>query len=184
MIPSPSIRIAALSSVLLAASVSVAAPVIPDSCNLPEPELATYLVTDQDSKSETVNIRAQPNTRAAVLAVCDNFGEAAILGKSGAWYRVRLAVNWDPTRIISGYVHQSQVSLRHIYTVHSADGSAILRLEPNKYSDNEGRFPNGTRVIERPAGRKGDWLYVELPGSDSNYFGYMHKSQIRPKAGR
>lgn len=146
---------------------------------------ATYLVTDHESGA--VNIRAQPNTRAAVLTVCDNHGEAAILGKSGAWYRVRLAVQpprSNRVRVINGYVHQSQVSLRHVYIVHSADGLANLRLDSNNHSEVEGRIPNGTAVIEFPVNREGDWHYVGVPGSDSNIYGFMHKSQLRRKAGR
>ena len=87
-------------------------------------------------------------------------------------------------RIINGYVHQSQVSLRHIYTVHSADGSANLRLNANRHAEIQQRIPNGTTVVEHPAKRQGDWHYVSVHGSDSDNYGYVHKSQLRPKAGR
>lgn len=176
---------AALAAVLLAVSASVAAHVAPDSCGLPNnAKPFAYLATDHDS--EGVNIRAQPNTRAAILAVCDNQGEAAILGKSGAWYRVRLALR--PTqpqerRIITGYVHQSQASLRHAYIVHSADGTANMRLDASKQAEVQERIPNGTVVTEYPARRKGDWHYVSIDGSDSELFGFVHKSQLRPQSG-
>ena len=91
MLSSLHTRTAAFAAVLLALSATAAAHVAPDSCGLPDSATpASYLATNHDS--EEVNIRAQPNTRAAILAVCDNQGEAAILGKSGAWYRVRLAL--------------------------------------------------------------------------------------------
>ncbi|MBH5329185.1 SH3 domain-containing protein [Eikenella sp. S3360] len=177
MISSPAIRAAAFSVMLLALSATAAARAKPGVCNLPEPaEPTTYLVTDGD---ERVNIRARPNTRAAVLAVFDNFGETDILGKSGAWYRVRLVVRGRP---MSGYVHQSQVSLRRIYTSYSNDGTIIQRSKPNNHSEEEQRIPNCKLVIEYPANRKGNWLYVEVPGTDGSLFGYVHKSQLRPRA--
>nr|WP_238480158.1 SH3 domain-containing protein [Eikenella glucosivorans] len=175
---------------MLALSATAAARVQPGVCNLPEPdEVATYLVTDGD---EVVNIRAQPNTRAAVLAVCDNQGEAAILGKSGAWYRVRLVWYSPPPQAqrheISGYVHQSQASLRRVYIVHGADGSANIRRKAGNRSGMVGRFANGTRLIEFPAKRKGDWHFVGVIGRwsvfISSYYGYVHKSQIRPETGQ
>ena len=186
MLSSLHTRTAAFAAVLLALSATAAAHVAPDSCGLPDRATpASYLATDH--ASEKVNIRAQPNTRATILAVCDNQSEAAILGKSGAWYRVRLAVRPNQPaerRIVNGYVHQSQVSLRHVYTVHSADGSANLRLNANSRAEIQQRIPNGTTVIEHPAKRQGDWHYVSVHGSDSDSYGYVHKSQIRPKAGR
>jgi len=45
-------------------------------------------------------------------------------------------------------------------------------------------IPNGTTVTEHPAKRQGDWHYVSVHGSDSDTYGYVHKSQLRPKAGR
>ena len=186
MLSSLHTRTAILATMLLALSATAAAHVAPDSCGLPDSATpASYLATNHDS--EEVNIRAQPNTRAAILAVCDNQSEAAILGKSGAWYRVRLALRPNQPaerRIINGYVHQSQVSLRHVYTVHSADGSANLRLNANSRAEIQQRIPNGTTVIEHPAKRQGDWHYVSVHGSDSDNYGYAHKSQLRPKAGR
>ena len=174
MLSSLHTRTAAFAAVLLALSATAAAHVAPDSCGLPDRATpASYLATDH--ASEKVNIRAQPNTR------------AAILGKSGAWYRVRLALRPNQPaerRIINGYVHQSQVSLRHVYTVHSADGSANLRLNANSRAEIQQRIPNGTTVIEYPAKRQGDWHYVSVHGSDSDNYGYAHKSQLRPKAGR
>ena len=171
-------RTAAFAAVLLALSATAAAHVAPDSCGLPDRATpASYLATDH--ASEKVNIRAQPNTRATILAVCDNQSEAAILGKSGAWYRVRLAVRPNQPaerRIVNGYVHQSQVSLRHLYTVHSADGSANLRLNANQRAEIQQRIPNGTTVTEHPAKRQGDWHYVSMHGSDSDTYGYVHKS--------
>ncbi|OAM30894.1 MULTISPECIES: SH3 domain-containing protein [Eikenella] len=185
MISSPTIRTAALSAVLLAASASAVAGADTDSCVLPSPaSVSTYLVTDGD---ETVNIRAQPTTRADILAVCDNLGEVAILGKNGAWYRVQLALRpYQPQdrRLIDGYVHQSQVSLRHVYIVHSADGTANLRMNANIRAEIQQRIPNGTTLIERPANRRGDWLYVGVQGRGGDTYGYVHKSQIRPKAVR
>ena len=111
MLSSPHIRTAAFAAVLLALSTTAAAHVAPDSCGLPDSTTpASYLATNHNS--EKVNIRAQPNTRAAILAVCDNQSEAAILGKSGSWYRVRLALRPNQPaerRIINGYVHKSQL---------------------------------------------------------------------------
>ncbi|MBH5329186.1 hypothetical protein H9Q10_05830 [Eikenella sp. S3360] len=186
MISFPHTQTVAFAAVLLAFSAAAAAHVAPDSCGLPDStKPSTYLATDHDG--EGVNIRAQPNARAAILAVCDNQGEAAILGKSGAWYRVQLALRPNQPqerRLISGYVHQSQASLRHTYIVRSADGSANLRLQANSRAEVQERLPNGTVVTEYPARRQGDWHYVSLDGSDSELFGYVHKSQIRPKAGR
>ena len=186
MLSSLHTRTSALAAVLLALSATAAAHVAPDSCGLPDrAPPSNYLATNHNS--EEVNIHAQPNTRAAILAVCDNQSEAAILGKSGAWYRVRLALRPNQPaerRIISGYVHQSQVSLRHIYTVYSADGSANLRLNANSRAEIQQRIPNGTTVIEHPAKRQGSWHYVSVHGSDSDTYGYVHKSQLRPKAGR
>jgi len=151
----------------------------------------TVLKTDDDfaqAEADCKDLKAiEDNTRAAILAVCDNQSEAAILGKSGAWYRVRLALRPNQPaerRIINGYVHQSQVSLRHVYTVHSADGSANLRLNANSRAEIQQRIPNGTTVTEHPAKRQGDWHYVSVHGSDSDTYGYVHKSQLRPKAGR
>ena len=189
MLSSLHTRTSALAAVLLVLSTTAAAHVAPDSCGLSsvatgEAEPTTYLVTDGGKR---VNIRARPNTRAAILAVCDNQGEAAILGKSGAWYRVRLALRPNQPaerRIVNGYVHQSQVSLRHVYTVHSADGSANMRLNANQRAEIQQRIPNDTTVIEHPAKRQGDWHYVNVHGSDSDNYGYVHKSQLRPKAGR
>ena len=186
MLSSLHTRTAAFAAVLLALSATAATHVAPDSCGLPDSATpASYLATNHNS--EKVNIRAQPNTRAAILAVCDNQSEAAILGKSVAWYRVRLALRPNQPaerRIINGYVHQSQVSLRHVYTVHSADGSANLRLNANSRAEIQQRIPNGTTVVEHPAKRQGDWHYVSVHGSDSDTYGYVHKSQLRPKAGR
>lgn len=147
MLSSLHTRTSALAAMLLALSATAAAHVAPDSCGLPDrAPPASYLATNHNS--EEVNIRAQPNTRAAILAVCDNQSEAAILGKSGAWYRVRLALRPNQPaerRIINGYVHQSQVSLRHVYIVHSADGSANIRRKAGNRSGMVGRFANGTR---------------------------------------
>lgn len=186
MLSSLHTRTATFAAVLLALSATAAAHVAPDSCGLPDRATpASYLATDH--ASEKVNIRAQPNTCATILAVCDNQSEAAILGKSGAWYRVRLAVRPNQPaerRIVNGYVHQSQVSLRHVYTVHSANSSANLRLNANQRAEIQQRIPNGTIVIEHPAKRQGDWHYVSVHGSDSDTYGYVHKSQLRPKAGR
>ncbi|OAM29629.1 hypothetical protein A7P96_09890 [Eikenella sp. NML03-A-027] len=193
MLSSLHTRTSALAAVLLVLSTTAAAHVAPDSCGLSsvatgEAEPTTYLVTDGGKR---VNIRARPNTRAAILAVCDNQSEAAILGRSGAWYRVRLALRPNQPaerRIINGYVHQSQVSLRHVYTVHSADGSANIRRKAGNRSGMVGRFANGTRVIEFPAKRKGNWHFVGVIGRwgivTSAYYGYVHKSQIRPEAGQ
>ena len=190
MLSSLHTRTTTFAAVLLALSATAAAHVAPDSCGLPDRATpASYLATDH--ASEEVNIRAQPNTRAAILAVCDNQGEAAILGKSGAWYRVRLAVRPNQPaerRIVNGYVHQSQVSLRNVYIVHSADGSANIRRNAGNRSGMVGRFANGTRLIEFPAKRKGNWHFVGVTGRSgifpSAYYGYVHKSQIRPKTGR
>ncbi|QED91540.1 MULTISPECIES: hypothetical protein [Eikenella] len=193
MLSSLHTRTSALAAVLLVLSATAAAHVAPDSCGLSsvatgEAEPTTYLVTDGGKRA---NIRAHPNTRAAILAICDNQGEAAILGKSGAWYRVRLALRPNQSeerRIINGYVHKSQVSLRHVYIVHSADGSANIRRNAGNRSGMVGRFVNGTRLIEFPAKRKGNWHFVGVTGRSgiftSAYYGYVHKSQISPKAGR
>ena len=190
MLSSLHTRTSALAAMLLALSATAAAHVAPDSCGLPDrAPPSNYLATNHNS--EEVNIRAQPNTRAAILAICDNQGEAAILGKSGAWYRVRLALRPNQSeerRIINGYVHKSQVSLRHVYIVHSADGSANIRRNAGNRSGMVGRFVNGTRLIEFPAKRKGNWHFVGVTGRSgiftSAYYGYVHKSQISPKAGR
>ena len=193
MLSSLHIRTATFAAVLLALSATASARVEAGVCHLPpvatgEAEPTTYLVTDGN---ERVHIRAQPNTRAAILAVCDNQGETAILDKSGAWYHVRLTSQPpqpEGQRIISGYVHQSQVSLRNVYIVHSADGSANIRRNAGNRSGMVGRFANGTRLIEFPAKRKGNWHFVGVTGRSgiftSAYYGYVHKSQIRPKTGR
>lgn len=135
MISSPHIRSAAFAAVLLALSATAAAHVAPDSCGLPDSaKPSTYLATAPTGRSEEVNIRARPSAQSSIVVVCDNQSEAAILGRSGAWYRVRLALRPNQPaerRIISGYVHQSQVSLRHVYVVHSADGTANVRLAAN-----------------------------------------------------
>ena len=179
-------RTAALAAVLSALSAPAHAHVAPDSCGLPDSATpASYLATNRDS--EKVDIHAQPDIRSAILAICDNQSEAAVLGKIGTWYRVRLAVRPNQPaerRIVNGYVHQSQVSLRHVYTVHSADGPADLRLNADHRAEIQQRIPNGTTVAEHPAKRRGDWHYVSVHGSDSDNYGYVHKSQLRPKAGR
>ncbi len=188
MISSPHTRSAALAAVLLALSATAAAHVAPDSCGLPDSaKPSTYLATAPTGRSEEVNIRARPSVQSSIVALCDNQSEAAILGKNGAWYQVRLAVRPNQPagrRIISGYVHQSQVSPRQVYVVHGADGTANVRLAANSRAEVQDRLPNGTAVTEYPAKRQGDWHYVSFDGSDSPMFGFVHKSQLRPKAGR
>ena len=111
MLSSLHTRTAILATILLALSATAIAHVAPDSCDLPDSATPTnYLSTNHDS--EKVDIHAQPDIRSAILAICDNQSEAAVLGKIGTWYRVRLAVRPNQPaerRIVNGYVHQSQL---------------------------------------------------------------------------
>lgn len=113
MLSSLHTRTASFAAVLLALSATAHAHVAPDSCGLPDSATpASYLATNRDS--EKVDIHAQPDIRSAILAICDNQSEAAVLGKSRTWYRVRLAVRPNQPaerRIVNGYVHQSQLRL-------------------------------------------------------------------------
>lgn len=185
MISLPHTRTAALAAVLLTLSATAAAHVAPDSCGLSDSTKPfIYLVNDHDG--EGVNIRSRSNTQSTILAVCDNQSEATMLGKNGAWYHVRLVVrpySADERRVITGFVHQSQVSLHQAYVVHGADGSANVRLAADTRAEVLDRLPNGTVVTEYPAKRQGDWHYVSFDGGGSPMSGFVHKSQLRPKRG-
>lgn len=150
------------------------------ACNLPDAESPpfTYLATDDES--EAVPIRAKPDNNAEVLTTCDNQGEAAILGKDGAWYHVRLHAHMGTgSRDISGYVQAAQVSERHTYIAAGKDGKADIHLDGNSKSKVQDQVPNGTVLIEYPAGRKGDWHFVGFSGTDADLYGFIHKSQMR-----
>ena len=91
---------------------------------------ATFLATDH--ADEIVHIRARPNTRAGIVVSCDNQSEVSMLGKTGAWYRVRTTL-WgnagNSSRTITGYVHQSQVSLRFETRKQAEDYAREMGLE-------------------------------------------------------
>lgn len=142
---------------------------------------ATFLATDH--ADEIVHIRARPNTRAGIVVSCDNQSEVSMLGKTGAWYRVRTTL-WgnagNSSRTITGYVHQSQVSLRHTFTVQAPEGFVYFRDGADARAPVQEKLNNGTMVTEYPRYRQGNWLHVSIPGDAGDVFGYVHKSGLRP----
>ncbi|MDO4693956.1 MAG: SH3 domain-containing protein [Eikenella sp.] len=171
-------------SAALPAAVAAAADTPPaaiQTCHTVSNRAERYLATDHPD--EAVHIRSRPSTGARVLLTCDNHGEADILGRHGAWYRVRLRMyGTESSRIVSGYVHSSQVSLRRRWHIRSASGQALTYLEADAGSPVQDRLPEGTPVVEFPANRRGDWRYIGYRTSDAgaaDLYGYVHKSHLR-----
>lgn len=139
------------------------------------------LVAQPTGDACEANMRTRPDIRAPVVHHLHGCGPrpdtAVLLRRHGRWFYVSLDRRG---KVMNGYIHSSQVLPADEYVVQAPDGHAKLRETPSLQGDVFKRMPNGEIITVMRNGGQGEWLPAWADGDASDYYGFVHQSQVVP----